>query len=150
MNLLQEIRGTIQAAESIAGLQDLSARLEQVLNRYGETAVFLGKRAMGPEVKKAFTQAHPFLEVTGDIVLAWMLLWRAAVAQPRLAGLLEGAADPAARIAADREAAFYDGQLKAAAFFIRTQLPVTAGRIQAIQEGDAAAVLEAAEASFGG
>jgi alkylation response protein AidB-like acyl-CoA dehydrogenase len=149
-NLLQEIRQTVQAAEKTPGLQELSGRLEQVLYRYGETAVFLGKRAMGAEVNNAFTQAHPFLEVTGDIVLAWMLLWRATVAQPRMADLLKGLDNPADRMARDREAAFYDGQLRAAAFFIRTQLPVTEGRIKAIQEADCAALLEAAEASFGG
>jgi hypothetical protein len=82
--------------------------------------------------------------------MAWMLLWRAATAQPRLAALLQDADDPAVRIAANREAAFYDGQIKAATYFIRGQLPVTEGKINAILDGDAAAILEAAEHSFGG
>jgi hypothetical protein len=150
MNFLEEIRRTVQAAETTPGLQGLAEGLEQILNRYGETAVFLGKKTMGPEVKTAFAQAAPFLDVTGDIVMAWMLLWRAATAQPKLADLLGDADDPAARIAANREAAFYDGQLKAAAYFLSHQLPVTEGKIKAILGGDAAAILETAEASFGG
>ena len=150
MTFLEEIRRTVRAAEAVPGLKALGESLEQILNPYGEAAVFLGKRAMGPAVKTAFAQAYPFLDVTGDIVMAWMLLWRAAAAQPRLAELLGEAPDPAARIAASREAAFYDGQIRAATYFIRNQLPVTEGKIKAIVGGDAGAILEAAEASFGG
>jgi alkylation response protein AidB-like acyl-CoA dehydrogenase len=150
MQYLQEIRRTIQRAETIPVLQGLCGRLEQLLNRYGETAIFMGKKAMSPEFKIAFTQAQPFLDVTGDIIMAWMLLWRAAVAQPRLAELLGDAEDPAACVAANKEAAFYDGQIRAATYFIRSQLPVTEGKINAILDGDAAAILDAAESSFGG
>ena len=150
MTFLEEIRTTLHAAEATPGLKALAEGLEQILNRYGEAAVFLGKRAMGPAVKTAFAQAHPFLDVTGDIVMAWMLLWRATAAHPRLTGLLGDAEDPAASLAGSREAAFYDGQIKAATYFIRNQLPVTEGKIKAIVGGDATAILEAAEASFGG
>ncbi len=150
MQFLQEIRRTIQTAETMPALQGLCGRLEQLLNRYGETAIFMGKKAMSPAVKIAFTQAQPFLDVTGDIIMAWMLLWRAAVAQPRLAELLGDTEDPAGRIAANKEAAFYDGQIRAATYFIRSQLPVTEGKINAILDGDAAAILDAAESSFGG
>jgi hypothetical protein len=150
MHFLQEVRRTVQTAEALPGLQTLCGCLDQALNRYGETAIFLGKKAMSPDVKLAFAQAHPFLDVTGDIVMAWMLLWRASVAQPALAAMLKDVDDPVARIAANKEAAFYDGQLKAATYFIRNQLPVTVGKINAILEGDATAILEATEKSFGG
>jgi hypothetical protein len=150
MQFLQEVRRTVQIAETLPGLQTLCGRLDQTLNRYGETAIFLGKKTMSPDVKMAFAHAHPFLDVTGDIVMAWMLLWRAATAQPRLAALLDHADDPAARIAENKDAAFYDGQIKAATYFISSQLPVTVGKINAILEGDASAILEAAERSFGG
>ena len=150
MQFLQEVRRTVQTAETIPGLQTLSGRLDQTLNRYGETAIFLGKKTMSPDVKMAFAHAHPFLDVTGDIVMAWMLLWRAATAQPRLAALLDHVDDPAGRIADNKDAAFYDGQIKAATYFISSQLPVTVGKINAILEGDASVILEAAERSFGG
>jgi hypothetical protein len=150
MQFLQEVRRTVQIAETLPGLQTLCGRLDQALNRYGETAIFLGKKTMSPDVKMAFAHAHPFLDVTGDIVMAWMLLWRAATAQPRLAALLDNADDPTARIADNKDAAFYDGQIKAATYFISSQLPVTVGKINAILEGDASVILEAAERSFGG
>jgi hypothetical protein len=150
MLFLQEIRQTVQQAETLPELQPLCERLEHALNRYGETAVFLGKKAMSPDIKAAFVQAQPFLDVTGDIVMAWMLLWRAAIAQPCLAKLLADVDDPADRIAGHKETAFYDGQVKAATYYITSQLPVTMGKINAIMESDTRAILEAAEKSFGG
>ena len=70
--------------------------------------------------------------------------------EQRLAALLDHADDPAAHIANNKDAAFYDGQIKAATYFISSQLPVTVGKINAILEGDASVILEAAERSFGG
>jgi alkylation response protein AidB-like acyl-CoA dehydrogenase len=150
MYFLQNVRTSIQEAEKIADLRALCEQLEAALNRYGEVAVFLSKKAMGSDIKLAFVQAHPFLDVTGDIILAWMLLWRAARAHPRLQTLIETAPDPGARIRANREAAYLDGQLKTAAYFISTTLPITIGKIKSIMQGDTIAVLETAEKSFGG
>ena len=42
-----------------------------------------------------------FLEVMGDLVLAWMLLWRAALAKQELDG-----------DAKKKDVEFYEGQLK--------------------------------------
>ncbi len=149
MHFLQNVRASIQEFEQIEDLRALCEKLEAALNRYGEVAVFLSKKAMGPDIKLAFTQAHPFLEVTGDIIIAWMLLGRAARAYPRLQALLADAADPAGVIAANREAAFLDGQLKTAAYFVSTTLPITIGKIKSIMQGDAMAVLDTAEKTFG-
>jgi len=64
----------------------------------------------------------------GDVILAWMLLWRAVTA----AGQIEKAKG--------REQAFYQGQIKTAEFFIRTVLPVTLGKMDSIDAGCAAAI----------
>ncbi len=68
-------------------------------------------------LKSAFACAHPLMEAAGDIVLAWMLLWRASVAQTRLDS---------------KEAEFYAGKPMAARFFIQTLLPVALGKLNAI------------------
>jgi hypothetical protein len=86
----------------------------------------------------AFAFACPFMEATGDMVMAWMLLWRATVARERIvAG------------AKKKDPAFYDGQLRSAQFFINTQLPVTMGKMEAILTDDDA-VTAIAEEAFGG
>jgi hypothetical protein len=53
------------------------------------------------------------------------------------------------KVAKNKDAAFYDGQLKSAEFFIHTILPATLGKMNAIMAGSSAAV-EIDERSFGG
>jgi hypothetical protein len=151
MDLFGEVQQTIAAAKKTAGLEDMAAKLEKILNRFGEVAMHLGATAMSPKVLNAFAFAHPFMEAAGDIVMAWMLLWRASVAAPKLEKLV-GSSDPGARLEkaqADKNAAFYEGQLRSTEFFIHSVLPVTRGKLEAIADTNGAAV-EIPEISFGG
>ena len=98
----------------------------------------MGTIAMSPQVLNAFASAYPFMEVTGDVVMAWMLLWRATVAARKLN---EGAKK--------KDTAFYEGQLKSAEYFTSVILPVTLGKMEAILANNSA-VVEISEDSFGG
>ena len=82
--------------------------------------------------------AFPFLEGTGDVGMAWMLLWRAALAKGKL--------DDGAK---KKDVDFYEGQLKTAEFFILTLLPATIGKMNSIVKSNGAAI-EISEAGFGG
>jgi alkylation response protein AidB-like acyl-CoA dehydrogenase len=151
MDLLGEIKATIAKAEQIPRLEKAAAGVANALNRLGEIALHLGKTAVSKNLKLAFAYAHPFLEVVGDVVMAWMLLWRAGAAVPRLEKLAGSADEDAIRskVAKNKDAAFYDGQLKAAEFFIHSMLPVTMGKMNAIAASNPAAV-DIDERSFGG
>jgi hypothetical protein len=111
----------------------------------------LGKTAISSEFKVAFAFAKPFLDVMGDVCMAWMLLWRATLAVPKLEKLVGGLDLKARQKKADKnkDAAFYEGQLQSAKYFINSILPITMGKMNAIEAGDAATV-EIPEASFGG
>ena len=137
MNFLGEIQKTVSMAKDIEGLQDLAAKVEKAANRLGEVALEIGKRAISADFKTAFAHSLPFLHVAGDTVIAWMLLWRAATAAPKLSS------------AGKKDAAFYDGQVKTAQFFIDTELPVTLGKMNAIALGSPAAI-EMPDEGFGG
>ena len=83
--------------------------------------------------------------------MAWMLLWRATLAVPKLAKLV-GGLDLETRqekAVKNKEIAFYEGQLQTAKYFINSILPITMGKMNAIEFGDAATV-DIPEASFGG
>ena len=138
MDLLGEIQKTLARAKGVERLKGLADRAEKAVNRLGETALHLGQTAMSPKVLNAFAFAHPFMDVCGDVILAWLHLWRATVA---VAALEKGAKK--------KDAAFYEGQVKSAEFFIHTILPVTHGKMKAILETNGAAV-EIADAAFGG
>ncbi|MFW6334609.1 MAG: acyl-CoA dehydrogenase C-terminal domain-containing protein, partial [Desulfosalsimonas sp.] len=98
----------------------------------------LGKTAMSEKIKTAFAHSWPFLDVTGDVLIGWMLLWRAQVASEKLAGKVK-----------KKDQAFYQGQIKTAEFYIRTVLPVTQGRLDSISDCCGAAI-EIEDAGFGG
>ena len=138
MDLLGEIQKSIAMAKDVQGLEDLAAKLEEIVDKLGKVALHMGMTAMSPNVMNAFAFAHPFMEVCGDVVMAWMLLWRAAIASKKLE---EGAKK--------KDAAFYQGQIKSAEFFIYSIIPITVGKIKAILTTNGAAV-DIDEKSFGG
>jgi hypothetical protein len=138
MDLMGEIQAVIAQAKAIDSLGDHAVRLEKALNRLGEVAMHLGATAMSPKVMSAFAFAHPFLEASGDVVLAWMLLWRGVIAAQKLE-----------KGAKKKDKPFYEGQLKSAQYFIQAVLPVTMGKMDAIMATCDAAV-EISEDAFGG
>lgn len=149
-NFLNEIKSVIQIAKETEGLEKIAAKVDLAVSKLKSTGEILGKRARSKDMMNAYSFAHPFLEVTGDVTMAWMLLWRAAVAVPKLvkkAGSLEKEA-VAAKAAKNKECAYYAGQVKTAEFFINTLLPAALGKMDAIVEGDTS-VEDMPEASFG-
>jgi hypothetical protein len=151
LNFMLEIQKITGQAKKIKELEDLAARVDEAVNRLGEVAMHLGKTALSDDFKVAFAYAKPFLDVIGDVCMAWMLLWRATIAVPKLEKLA-GGLDPKVRhekAAKNKDAAFYEGQLQSARYFINSILPITMGKMNAIETGDPA-VVEIPEASFGG
>ncbi|MBA3035867.1 MAG: acyl-CoA dehydrogenase [Desulfobacterium sp.] len=148
-DLVGEILKTIASAKGIQGIESLAENLEKALNKLGEVTKHIGASARSPKVLSAFAFAHPFMEVTGDVVMAWMLLWRAVIAAPKLEKLAGTGPERRAKIEKDKNAAFYEGQLKSAEFFINALLPVTSGKMDAIF-GLSSSVVDIPEASFGG
>ena len=138
MDLMGEIQNTITTARTHAKVEAYAGKVEAALNKLGEVALHLGKTAMSSEVMTAFAHAYPFMEVSGDVVMSWLLLWRATIAAEKL----ENGAKK-------KDAAFYEGQLKSAEFFVHCVLPVTLGKMDAILVTNSA-VVDIAEDSFGG
>lgn len=151
MSLMAEMAKTIGAAKQTQTLEALAQKLETAVNRLGETAMHIGKTAMSADFKVAFSFASPFLDVMGDVIVAWMLLWRAVVARPALDELIDGANGEELEklIEKNKNAAFYAGQIKSAEYFIEAILPVTLGRMNAI-ESNSKAIVDIPEPSFGG
>ena len=131
MNLLAEISKTVAAAKEIQGLEENAAMLESAVARLGEVAMHLGKVAIGGEIKRAFSFATPLQDIMGDVIMGWMLLWRACIAAPKLEKLVEGK-DKLEVINKNKNAAFYEGQVKTSEFFIQTILPGTLGKMNAV------------------
>ncbi|MCD6185800.1 MAG: acyl-CoA dehydrogenase [Deltaproteobacteria bacterium] len=147
---IDKIKKTIEQARGIEGVKELAEKLNHAVSRLEALALEIGQRAKSEKAFNAYSFAHPFLEVTGDITFAWMHLWRASVAAPKLAkkaGSLDKEA-VSAKAAKNKDVAFYAGQIASAKFFINTLLPSTYGKMDAISEGDSC-VEDILDVSFG-
>lgn len=137
MNFLGKIKEWIDKAKATEGLEDAAAKTEAVYNKYTEVVAQMANAAMSDKVLNAFAQSHPLLTVTGDLTMAWMLLWRAVVAKEALAGKPK-----------KKDLAFYEGQIKTCEFFVANTLSLASGRLDAISTMDSA-VVEMSEDAFG-
>ncbi len=137
MDLMGEMQKTIGEAKQHEQLAELAGEMEAVLNTLGEVAMHIGGKAMSEEVLTAFAHAYSFMEVCGDLAMAWMLLWRASVASGKL------------EKAKKKDKVFYQGQIQTCQFYIQTVLPVTMGKIESIKKSSSAAV-DMEEDAFGG
>jgi len=135
-DLFEEIRAAVSAAEDVDRTEPLAEAFQAALSRIEEVARHMGMTAMYGDLAAASAHAHPFLEVCGDVVMGWMLLWRARIAAEALA-------------AGAKDTAFYEGQVQGAEFYIKTMLPVALGRMDAILSGCNIAN-EMSEDAFGG
>jgi len=135
MDLLGEMNKTIEAAKKIEGLDALAGKVELAVNKLGVLAMHMGMTAMSEKVLDAFATAHPFLDITGDVCLAWLELWRAVVAAPKI------------EKAKKKDKAFYQGQVKTAQYFITWVLPSTLGKMEALL-GNIPAIMEIPDAAF--
>lgn len=138
IDLGEEIRRTLAAAAEVERTAPMAEKMEAALVRLEEVARYMGMTAMYGNLLTAAAHASPFLEVCGDVIVGWMLLWRARIASQALGNGGK-----------EKDAAFYEGQLKAAEFFTEVMLPVTMGRMEAILSGSSAAI-DIPEDSFGG
>jgi alkylation response protein AidB-like acyl-CoA dehydrogenase len=139
MDLLGEIQQTLAAAKAISKLESTAAKVEAAVNNLGEVMLSIGQAALSMDTRmSAFAHAYTFMEVCGDVVFAWLLLWRATLAAQNL--------ENGAR---KKDVAFYEGQIKSAEFFVHSVLPVSTGKMNVILAADTAAI-DISEDAFGG
>ena len=127
--LIHEITATVSAAKTHDSLVEMATTLEDVLILFETTCKNTSRAIFSEHMTSAFACAHPLMEATGDILMAWMLLWRAVVADDQRAET--------------RDVAFYQGKIRTAQFFITTIIPITMGKLFAITyEDNPAACME--------
>ncbi|ACN13999.1 Acd2 [Desulforapulum autotrophicum HRM2] len=137
MDLLGEMNKTVAAAKEIEGLEAMADILQNAINKLGEVAMYMGATAMSANVLHAFASALPFLDATGDVCMAWVELWRAVVAAPKIAK------------AKKKDVAFYQGQVKTAEYFLSFIIPATLGKMEAIKS-NITAIMDMPDDAFAG
>ncbi len=152
-SLISEIKKTVDMAEKCAGIyktdkdiinfHEMGKKLGEATDKLYGTAMDIIKAVKSSQFKSAFSTAHPLMDAAGDIIMAWMLLWRACAAAPALAGIVKDSTWDSAlneTIQKNKNVAFYHGKIMTAQFFITTMLPVTMGKLNAVHPRQNAAV----------
>jgi hypothetical protein len=129
--LISEIKKVTNKARQYKELEKMANQVDHVADTFYNKAMAIAASIQSPQFKSAFAVAHPLMDAAGDLIMAWMLLWRASAALPALTKRLKGKTVTEA-VATDKTAAFYHGKLMAARFFIETMLPVTLGKLNGI------------------
>jgi alkylation response protein AidB-like acyl-CoA dehydrogenase len=106
--LAEEMLPTINSARSARELVPYAQALEETWQAVLE-AVDSNKAC--PDAVLRLANATPFLDAFGHVVIAWLWLWQAQVAQEKLAN------------ASGADQDFYRGKIQTCAFFYRYQLP---------------------------
>jgi len=124
--LVKEINACIQVAKDRKEINSLALKVQKAVDKLEQTCRETSAAVMSTQMKSAFACAHPLLDATGDVIMAWMHLWRASIALNNLDS---------------KDARFYQGKITTAQFFINTILPVTMGKLEAITYEDNPAVI---------
>lgn len=137
MSFLALVDEAVARAAAIPELKPYADAVAEARNTLAETAMTLAGRARGPEFLAVVGAATPFLELFGDVVMAWLLLWQAAVALEKIgppAGSGEAGAsgETPAPAAGDPDRAFYLGKIGAARFYIGSLLPRMHGKARQV------------------
>ncbi len=128
MDLFGAMQKSVADAKAFPELENLTAKVEEAINKLAEVAIHMGQTAMSEKVLNAFANALPFQDATGDVTMAWMLLWRATIAAQKL------------EKAKKKDKPFYEGIIKSLQFYVDTQLPITLGRFNALMTTSSAAL----------
>ncbi len=155
MSLLGEMNATVAAYKGNAAVKDLADDVGQAVNTLAEMAMYFAGSAKAGKFLIPIGNAYPFLMLMGKVVMAWMLLWEAGVAQEKFEEIsVVYGIDPAdvqkrnALAKENSDAAFYIGKLAAARYFIKHVLPEVDAAVKAIKSEDLS-MIEIPDEGFG-
>jgi alkylation response protein AidB-like acyl-CoA dehydrogenase len=142
-NLLKEMNRTITEYGDIEGIKDLGCDVLKRVNLLGEMGQYFDDCFKHGKALVPISNGEPIIEFMGDICLAWILLWQAGIAEQSLDAILKenriDSGDTAKRdifLGQNREAAFYDGKVQSARYFIKNVLPRVDGIAASIRNED--------------
>jgi alkylation response protein AidB-like acyl-CoA dehydrogenase len=123
--VLAEMKAAVKEAAGVAELAPYAEAVGKTVSALEGISKFLLERCSGDDAYLTSSWATPYLEIFGDIALAWMFIWQA-----------KKACDNKATNSAD--APFYDSKINTAKFYISSLLPRVYGKIESIKQYDRA------------
>ncbi|HOO37219.1 MAG TPA: acyl-CoA dehydrogenase [Deltaproteobacteria bacterium] len=154
MYLLGEMNSTIAKYRETDGLGGLADDVQAGVNALADMGLFFAQCGKAGKFLVPVGNAYPFLMMMGKIISAWLLFWQAGVAKEKLTQVcsskgvdMNDGTGMQQLIKENKDAAFYDGKIKTARFFIKHVLPEIEGTIKSIKSEDLS-IMEIASESF--
>ncbi len=82
--LLSHMKATVKRAQGIADLSPYASEIGKVITALEDLTVELLAATAGDDPFLAYSWASPYLEIFGDVVMGWMLIWQAAIASGKI------------------------------------------------------------------
>jgi len=152
MGWIKELNEFIEKHKAHPVFGSSLTQLEQAKNTLITVSMHFAKVAAGGDPLYPMLHACPYLELFGEVELAYLLLDQGIIAQGKLQAIFEkaGAGTPEAQakvIADQADAAFYSGKIYIAEFFVANILPKVQSTAATILGGNRSA-LAMPEAAF--
>ena len=149
---LDDMDEVVEKALAIDDWKKYAIQMQKTKSSLVNIPITLAEKAKKTGVFHSFLTATPFLDATGDVLVAYFLLWSALVAEEKLDKIfkkkkIDDSEKQKEFIQKNAQAAFLVGKLESARFFIGNMLPITDGKLSAIEWGDQSA-WEISERSF--
>lgn len=121
--LMEGMKATVEEAKAIADLSSYAAELEKSIAALEYLTMELLAASDNDHSFLAYSWASLYLEIVGDIVMGWMLIWQAALASGKAGN--DQVDEP-----------FYAAKILTAKFYISSLLPMVYGKILAVRNND--------------
>jgi len=149
-HLLGLIDETLARAAKVDGVAGFAAALREARVGLEEVVDHL-ESLSGVYPVALYAKTTPFLEAMGDVLLGWLHLWQLTVALPKLTELVGecSAEEVELLLRRNKQAAFYQGKVMGARFFLGTLFKDISGKFAQLRS-DAGPVVEVNERAFAG
>jgi hypothetical protein len=128
--LLGRMGRTIETYGNVEGIQDLAEDVQEKVQLLGEVGMFFGECAQKGSLLVPVSNATPFMHLMGHVCMGWLLFWQAGIAARKLESILNtndinplDAQQKGEFISQNKDAAFYEGKILGARYFIKNILP---------------------------
>jgi len=126
--LLDEMTKTIAAASQVESLKAMAGKVSAALDAVSDVTMQLAGIGMSGDTELYMSLATPYLRMFSRLVISWLLLWQATIAQQALAKGANG------------DGNFYQGKIGTAQFYLNNELPQLHATAQILKDGERTAL----------
>jgi len=138
-SFLAEIENTIAKVKENSSLSEYASKMVQYRDILEDATNFMFTEMRSENIGIAMAKATKFLELFGDITLAWLWVWQVALAEEKLEELMKKKGktreefDPAAPV--NKDAAYYGGKIMTGKYYLERMMPSVTGKLEEVKSG---------------